>query len=68
MTTNIKDNTQVALSENQKAVYEKKTWFIFSWYKKIRADSIGTDLHIMLDQKIDRIYLNGEELVKSQSK
>ena len=53
----------VGISQNQRVVYERKTWLIFSWEVKVSAEKMANDIVICCDQEIDRVYLNGKELI-----
>ena len=52
----------VALSENQRITYEKRSWFIFSWYAKVKLESLGKDLVIQVPEEFDKIFVNGGEV------
>ena len=38
--------------------YEKRSWLIFSWYRKISSEKVRDDLHLFFDEhnSIDKIY------------
>lgn len=61
---NQKDMTQVSIAGNFRVVYEKKSFLIFTWYSKLKSESVGKDLVIDTLEKYDRIILNGKELTQ----
>lgn len=59
------NNTKVAISRRNQVTYEQReTLFgLVKWHKKISAVKIADDLIIVTDENIDKIYLNGKELI-----
>lgn len=68
MTQRIINTTSVALEKDQRITYEKKRFFIFSWYVVARADTIKQDLVITTEEEFGRIFINGKEIPHAKEK
>jgi len=62
MSTTAKPSPSVLGVEKFRVTYEKRTWFIFSWFVRVHAESIGKDLVISASESFDKVFLNGREL------
>ena len=59
--------TGVGMDETLKETYRRKSWLIFSWWVKVKAESIGKDLIINTVEKYDKIIINGNEITLNLS-
>ena len=62
------ENTLIVKKETYKEIHQRRGLFIFSWWVKIKSDSISKDLIIETAEKYDSIILNGRELVFKEDK
>jgi len=48
-------------TEKFKITYETKKWLFFIWRVVLKSESIGKNIDIITDEKVD-VYLNGIKL------
>lgn len=66
MALSSREKTLIGIDEKEKVTYEKKSWLIFSWWVKVKAESIGKDLVIETQEKYNKIFLNGHEVLSEK--
>lgn len=47
-----------------KVQYERKSWWIFSWYVQRSRDKVSSELLVRSDEQIDAVIVNGERFTK----
>lgn len=60
----------VEIQSHERTYYDKHTalFGLVSWWRKVRTDKIGDDLHIFTDVELKDIYLNGKSLLTTTQK
>jgi hypothetical protein len=54
--------TKIVGENRLRVVYQRKSWFIFSWWVEVKATSIAKDLQIITAENFEHIYLNGKDI------
>ena len=62
-----RSQTKIAIVQNTEVEYQKKSWFIFTWYEVLSRHNLGKDLVISSPEKYDRIVVNGDVIYEKSS-
>lgn len=63
--TTTQSQTKVIGLQEQKVYYRERGWGLFKYNEIIKIETIGRDIHIFTEHKIDSVTLNGKKLLTS---
>lgn len=62
-TIKTQEKTVVGINERVKCTYEIRNFLIFTWWAKVKTESLGKDLVIDTMEKYDKVYINDTEVI-----